>query len=85
MNTRDEVIKTGGMNSGIRAFWQPNWIWNAAENKEKIHELYKERGAEIDLARMPKPPVGPNGERIPAIICGSGPSFERAHHVRAGE
>jgi len=50
--TKDEQVKTGTMNQGIRAFWMPNWIRNACENKRRMEELYHERGDKIDLGNL---------------------------------
>ena len=74
-----EQLQTGSMNNGIREFWMPNWIRNASKNRPMIEHMFHERGMGLDLLHGPKaPPPGPNGEKTPLIILGSGPSLERA-------
>lgn len=73
-----EVMKTEAYNAGVRDFWQPNWIWNAAHNADTLRDIYRQIGPHIDMAHAPRPGIGPDGNPIPAVILGSGPSFDKA-------
>ncbi len=66
-------------NLGVRDFWQPNWVWNAAHNCDYLQTLYEKIGPHLDMARgIPRSGIGPDGNPIPAVILGSGPSFDKA-------
>ena len=73
-----EVMKTTAYNEGVREFWQPNWIRNAAYNAPTLQKIYEQVGPHLDVSRMPLPGLGPDGVPIPAVILGSGPSFDKA-------
>ena len=74
-----EVMHTEAYNRGVREFWQPNWVWNAAHNCDTLQALYEQIGPHLDMARgIQRAGVGPDGNPIPAVILGSGPSFDKA-------
>jgi hypothetical protein len=72
-----EIMQTTRYNEGVRDFWQPNWVWNAAHNVDVLREMYEKIGPHLDLARAQRSGIGPDGNPIPAVILGSGPSFDK--------
>jgi hypothetical protein len=72
-----EVMKTTSYNAGVREFWTPNWIYNAARNVDTLKRIYEQVGPNIDIVRVPRSGIGPDGNPIPAVILGSGPSFDK--------
>jgi len=77
MATR-EYLESTAFNLNIRKFWMKNWLWNAAMNLPTIRKLYFRYGKEIDFLSFPKPGLRPDGLSVPAVILGSGPSFDKA-------
>jgi hypothetical protein len=72
-----EVMQTTRYNQGVREFWTPNWMYNAAHNVDTIYKMYQQVGPHLDISRCPRSGIGPDGNPIPALILGSGPSFDK--------